>query len=71
MNLFRQLVGPLGRGIGPTQGLYLHKTTKTQKIADIHIHATSGIQTHDPSVRAAEDSTAIGTDILLDLNINY
>jgi hypothetical protein len=27
MNLFRQLVELLGRGIGQTQGLYLHRTT--------------------------------------------
>jgi hypothetical protein len=36
MNVFGQSVGLLGRGIGPTQGFYLHKTTKhTQKNADI------------------------------------
>jgi hypothetical protein len=29
MNLFRQLVGLLGGGISPTQGLYLHRTTQT------------------------------------------
>jgi hypothetical protein len=34
MNLFGHLVGLLGRGISPTQGLYLHNTT--QKNADTH-----------------------------------
>jgi hypothetical protein len=31
MNLFGQLVGLLGRGISPTQGLYLHRITKHRK----------------------------------------
>jgi hypothetical protein len=53
-----QLVGLLGRGIGPTQGLYLHRTTQHRKMRR-HIHASSGIRTHDPSVRAAEDSTSL------------
>jgi hypothetical protein len=30
------LVGLLERGIGPTQGLYLHRTTQTQRNADTH-----------------------------------
>jgi hypothetical protein len=61
MNLFGQLVGLLGRGISPTQGLYLHRTTqhRKKKNADIHIHASSGIRTHDPSVQAVEDSTCL------------
>jgi hypothetical protein len=29
----------------------------TQKNADTHIHTSSGIRTHDPSVRAVEDNT--------------
>jgi len=56
MNLFGHLVGFLGRGISQKQGLYLHRTTQYRKTL-IHIHAPSGIQTRDPSVRAAEDST--------------
>jgi len=36
MDLFRQFVGHLGRGIGPTPGLYLHRTTQTQTNADTH-----------------------------------
>jgi hypothetical protein len=55
-NLFRQLVGLLGRGIGPTQGLYLDRTTQHRETRT-HIHASSGIRKHDPSVRAAEGST--------------
>jgi hypothetical protein len=31
MNLFGHLVGLLGRGISPTQGLYLHRTTRHRK----------------------------------------
>jgi hypothetical protein len=55
MNLYGQLVGLLGRGISPTQGLYLHRTKQHRKTRT-HIHASSWIRTHDPSVREAEDS---------------
>jgi len=34
MNLFRHLVGLLGQGISPTQGLYLY--TEQHKNADTH-----------------------------------
>jgi hypothetical protein len=40
MNLFRHMVGLLGRGISPTQGLYLHRTTQHRKTRT-HIHAPS------------------------------
>jgi hypothetical protein len=36
LKLFGQLVGLLRRGIGPTQGLYLHGTTQHRKFADTH-----------------------------------
>jgi len=36
MNLFGHSVGHLGRGISPTQGLYLHRTTQYRENADIH-----------------------------------
>jgi len=36
MNLFGQLVGLLGRGFSPTQGLYLHRTTQHRKNVDTH-----------------------------------
>jgi hypothetical protein len=59
VNLFLQLIGRPGRGIGRTKGLHLnaeqHKHRKTQT----HIHASSGIRTHDPSVRVTEDSTCL------------
>jgi len=58
MNLFGHLVGLLGRGVGPTQGLYLHRTTRHRKTQK-HIHASSEIRTHDSSVRAVEDSTCL------------
>jgi hypothetical protein len=53
-----QLVWLLGRGIGPTQGLYLHRTTQHRKMPT-HIRTSSRIRTHHPSVRAAENSTCL------------
>jgi hypothetical protein len=50
----RQSVGLPGRGISPSQGRYLHKTTQTQK-RQTNIHALSGIRTHYPSVRAGDN----------------
>jgi hypothetical protein len=55
MDPFRHLVGVLGRGISPAQGLYLHRTTQHRE-TQTHIHAPSRIRTCDPNVRAAEDS---------------
>jgi hypothetical protein len=56
--VLRQSVGLLGRGINPSQGRYLHRTTQIQnKRTDIH--ALSGNGTHDPSVRASEDSSCL------------
>jgi hypothetical protein len=52
MNLFGQLVGLLGRGISPTQGLYLHRTTQHRETRT-HFHASSWIRISEPSVRAA------------------
>jgi hypothetical protein len=43
-----QSAGLLGRGISPSQGLYLHTTRQTEKQADIHV--SSGIRTQDCSV---------------------
>jgi len=56
MNVFRHFVGLLVWGISPTQGVYIHRITQTQKKRG---HASSGILTHDPSVPAAEDSTCL------------
>jgi hypothetical protein len=54
----RHLVGLLGGGSVQRQGLYLHRTTQHRK-TQTHIHAPSRIQTCDPSVRAAENSTCL------------
>jgi len=40
----------LGRGAGPSQGLFLYMT---------YIHASSGIRTHDLTVLAVEDHTRL------------
>jgi hypothetical protein len=46
-NLFRHMVGLLGRVISSSQGLYLHRTTQHRKTWT-NIHALSGIRTRDP-----------------------
>jgi len=58
MNLFRHLVGLLGKGISPTQGLYLHRTTQDRKMWT-HVHDPSRIWTCDPSVWVVEDSMCL------------
>jgi hypothetical protein len=56
--IFTQTVGLLGRVISPSQGSYLHTGQHRHRInAHTDIHALSGIRTHDPSVRASEDSS--------------
>jgi len=60
MNLYGQLVGLFGQGIGPMQGVYLHTGQhNTEKMHTHIIHALSGIQTHDPSVQGTKDSTCL------------
>jgi hypothetical protein len=56
--IFGHLVGLLGRGISPSQCLYLHRTAQHRKTRT-HIHDSSGIRTHDPNARAVEDSTCL------------
>jgi hypothetical protein len=58
LDLFTQSVGLLGRGISPSQSRYLH-TQDRENIEQTHtdIHVSSGIRTHDPSVRAGEDGS--------------
>jgi hypothetical protein len=67
LELFSHMVGLLGRVISPSQGLYLHRTTKHRKTRT-SIHALSGIRTHDPSNQPAKttasDRTATVTGIL-------
>jgi hypothetical protein len=53
LELFRQMVGILGRVISPSQGLYLHRTTQHRKTRT-NIHALSGIRTHDPGNQPAK-----------------
>jgi len=45
----RHLVGLLGRGISPAQGLYLHRTTQHRK-TQTHIHAPSRIRSCVPYI---------------------
>jgi hypothetical protein len=55
--ILRQSVGLSGRRISPSQGRYLYTEQDTHRInAHTDIHALSGIETHDPSVRASEGS---------------
>jgi hypothetical protein len=55
-----QTVGVLGRGMSPSQGRYLHIGQHKHRInACTNIRDLSGIRTHDPSVRANEDSTCL------------
>jgi hypothetical protein len=52
---FTQMVGLLGRVMSPSQGRYLHtEETHTQTSMPL-----SGIRSHDPSVRASEDSSCL------------
>jgi hypothetical protein len=59
-NNFSQTVGLLGRVIIPSQGLYLNTGQYKHRINEhTDIHTLSGIRTHDPSVRASEDSSCL------------
>jgi hypothetical protein len=62
-NHFSQTVGLLGPVISPSQGRYLNIGQHQHRInAYTHtpnIHALRGIPTHDPSVRASEDSSCL------------
>jgi hypothetical protein len=64
LDLFRHMVGLLGRVISPSQGLYLHRTTQHRKTRT-NIHVLSGIRTHDtsnqPAKTHASDRTATVT----------
>jgi hypothetical protein len=57
---YTQSVGLLGRGISPSQGRYLHTEQHKHRI-NVHtdVHICSRIRTHDPSVRASEDSSCL------------
>jgi hypothetical protein len=53
LELFRHMVGLLGRVISSSQGLYLHRTTQRRN-RRTNTHALSGIRTHDPSNQPAK-----------------
>jgi hypothetical protein len=55
---FSQTAGLLGRVISSSQGLYLNTGQHKHRITP-NIHVLSGIPTHDPSVRASEDSSCL------------
>jgi hypothetical protein len=57
-SIFGYLVGLLGRGISPSQGHYLQRRAQHRK-APTHIHPSSGIRTHDPSIREFENRTCL------------
>jgi hypothetical protein len=48
-----------GRGIGPSQGRYLHTEQPKHRKTHTDIHASSAIRTHDPSVCAGEDNSCL------------
>jgi hypothetical protein len=58
---YTQSVGFLGRGISPSQGLFLHTEQYKHRINELNtdFHALSGIRAHDPSVRASEDISCL------------
>jgi hypothetical protein len=76
LELFRLMVGLLGRVFSPSRGLYLHRTTQHRKTGT-NIHALSWIRTHDlsnqPAKTHASDRTASVTDVLgyRDNNFSY
>jgi hypothetical protein len=59
--IYSQSVGPFGRGISSSQGLYLNteKLKQNKHIYTPNIHVLSGTRTHDHSVRANEDSSCL------------
>jgi hypothetical protein len=57
-NRFSETVGLLERMISPSQGRCL-TLTQNKRIHTPNNHALSGIRTHDPSVRASEDSSCL------------
>jgi hypothetical protein len=49
----RHTTGLLGRGVGPSQDLYLHRTPQHIKMRT-NVHALSGPRTHDPSTQSGK-----------------
>jgi hypothetical protein len=54
-----QTVGLLGRVISSSQGLIQDNTNTDKHRHTPNIHALCGIRTHDPSLRASEDSSCL------------
>jgi hypothetical protein len=48
------MVNPVGRGIGPSQGLYLHSTALAEKL-ETYVRSLSGIRIHDPRDGAVQN----------------
>jgi hypothetical protein len=57
--IYTQSVGLVGRGISPSQGRYLHAEQHKQNKTHTDIHASSGIRTHDPSLREGKDGSCV------------
>jgi hypothetical protein len=70
LELFRHMVGLLGRVISPSQGHYLHRTTQHRKTRT-NIHALSGIQTHDPSNQPDKTHASDRTATVTSINTRY
>jgi hypothetical protein len=56
--ILQRVVGLLGRRISQLQGRYLHAEQHREETRT-DIHASSEIRTHDPTVRAGEDSSCL------------
>jgi hypothetical protein len=67
LELYRHMVGLLGRVISPSQGLYLHRITQQRKTRT-NIHALSGIRTHDPRNQPAKTHTSDRTATVTGIN---
>jgi hypothetical protein len=70
LELFRHMVGLLGRVISPWQGLYLHRTTQHRKTRS-NIHALIGIRTHDPSNHPAKTHASDRTATVTGIEVLY
>jgi hypothetical protein len=57
LNLFRQLVGLLGRVIGLTQSLYLHRTTQHTSMPQVGFDPTIRVFERPKALRASDRST--------------
>jgi hypothetical protein len=70
LELFRHMVGLLGRVISPSQGPYLHRTTQHKK-TQTNIHALSGIRTHDPRKQPAKNHASDRTATVTGMSYSY